>query len=325
MNRRHLLAQLAAAAVCSPARAADGERPLRLVVPYAPGGTTDRLGRLLGQRLAPLIGRAIVVENVPGAGSSLGAAQVARAAEPALLMATSTTLAINPWLQPRLPYAPQDDFAPIGLVAAVPLVLLVPAAAAIRDVAALLALADARPDGLLYGSAGVGTPQHLAAELFQSATGAQLTHVPYGGSAPALVDLVAGRIELMFSDVAPALPHLRAGRLRALGVTSARPQPSLPGVPSLAASGAAGTQGFEAVAWQALVASATMDEALRRRCASALQTVMANADVQGQLQAEGVEPRSSGPDELAATIRSETARWGRLIRTRLPALQAGAS
>ena len=322
MDRRHLLtcaARLAAVAAWPQGGHAQDERPIRLVVPYAPGGTTDMLGRLLAQEMAPLLGRAIVVDNLPGAGSGIGAAHVARAAPDGLtlLVATSTTLAINPWIYPKLAYDPIADFAPIGMIGAVPLVVVVPAALPVRDAAQLVAASSARADGLTFGSAGNGSPQHLAAELFKAATGARMTHVPYKGSGPAVIDLLGGRLDVMFSDIAPALPHLKSGRLRALAVTSAHRQRALPQVPTVVESGIAGTRDYEAVAWQALVAPAGMPSEQVARVSAALRSVMTRAALRERLEAEGFEPRTGSPDELAARVRSDSERWGRLIRSRL--------
>jgi tripartite-type tricarboxylate transporter receptor subunit TctC len=318
MNRRTGLAA-ALAAIAWPRVARPQERPIRLVVPYAVGGTTDMLGRLLAQEMAPLLGRGIVVENMPGAGSGIGAAHVARA-EPdgsTLLIATSTTLAINPWIYPKLAYDPVRDFAPIGMIGAVPLVVVVPAVRPVRDLAELATAASARADGLAFGSAGNGSPQHLAAELFKAATGARMTHVPYKGTGPALVDLLTGRLDVMFSDIAPALPHLKGGALRALAVTSMRRQPALPQVPAVAESGIAGTRDYEAVAWQALVAPAGTPPDRVQRAADALRSVLTRATLRERLEAEGFEPQPGTPDELAARVRHDTERWGRLIRSRL--------
>jgi tripartite-type tricarboxylate transporter receptor subunit TctC len=321
MNRRYLLAH-ACAVAASPIVALAQERPISLVVPYAPGGTTDMLGRLLAQEMAPLLGRAIVVENMPGAGSSIGAAHVARAVPDGstLLVATSTTLAINPWIYPKLGYDPAKDFAPIGMIGAVPLCVAVPATSPVRDIAGLVAASNARAEGFTFGSAGNGSPHHLAAELFKAGTGARLTHVPYKGSAPAIVDLLAGRLDVMFSDIAPVLPHLKSGGLRALAVTSAQRQRVLPQVPTVAESGVAGTGDYEAVAWQALVAPAGTPPVRVQRATEALRAVMSRAALRERLEAEGFEPRPGGADDLAASVRSDTERWGRLIRTRLVGL-----
>jgi tripartite-type tricarboxylate transporter receptor subunit TctC len=321
MNRRHVLTKVAggiAAATLPLGLWAQGDKPVTIVVPYAPGGTTDLLGRMLAQQMEPLIGRQMIVDNKPGAGSGIGAAYVARSAPDGntLLVATSTTLAINPSLYKKLAYDPAKDFAPIGMIGAVPLLVVVNASSPVKTIADLVALSKSRPQGLTYGSAGNGSPHHLGMEMFKAATGAKLTHVPYKGSSPAITDLLGGQIQVMFSDIPPALPHVRSGRLRAIAVTSAKRQAALPEVPTVAESGVPGTQGFEAVAWQSLVAPAGTPKDTVNRYADALAKVMAQPALRKKLEQDGFEPvsRSMSPDQLAAYIREETERWGKVIK-----------
>ena len=319
MNRRHALSHIAGALAASAAPTAllaQADKPVTIVVPYAPAGTTDMLGRMLAQQLAPLMGRQMIVDNKPGAGSGIGASFVARAPADGntLLVATSTTLAINPWLYKKLAYDPAKDFAPIGMIGAVPLLVVVNASVPVKNIAELVALSKSTPAGLSYGSAGNGSPQHLGAEMFKAMTGANLTHVPYKGSALAVNDLIGGQIQLMFSDIPPALQHVRSGRLRALGVTSRKRQPALPDVPTVAESGAAGTSGFEAVAWQSLVAPAGTPRELINRYSEALAKVMAQRELREKLEADGFEPGTATADQLAVYIRSETERWGKVIK-----------
>lgn len=319
MNRRHVLGRLGGALAIAglpTALLAQADKPITIVVPYAPAGTTDMLGRMLAQQMAPLLGRQMLIDNKPGAGSGVGAAYVARAAPDGstLLVATSTTLAINPWLYKRLAYDPAKDFAPIGLIGAVPLLVVVNAAVPAKSIAELVSLSKSTPGGLSYGSAGNGSPQHLGAEMFKAQTGAVLTHVPYKGSAPAVTDLIGGQIQLMFSDIPPALQHVRSGRLRALAVTSLKRQPALLEVPTVAESGAPGTRNFEAVAWQSLVAPAGTPRDVVIRYSEALAKVMAQPDLRAKLEMEGFEPGTSTAEQLAAYIRSETERWGPVIK-----------
>lgn len=320
MNRRHALTQFAAlcAASAAPAAFAQADKPITIVVPYAPGGTTDLLGRMLAQQMSPLLGRTMIVENKPGAGSGVGAAQVARAHADGntLLVATSTTLAINPWLYKQLAYDPAKDFAPIGMIGAVPLLVVVNPSLPVKSIAELVALAKSRPGGLVYGSAGNGSPHHLGAEMFKAATGANLKHVPYRGSGPAITDLLGGQIDLMFSDIPPALGHVKAGKLRAIAVTSAKRQPAVAEVPTIAESGQAGTKDFEAVAWQSLVAPAGTPPELVNRCAQALAKVMQDPALRARLEGDGFEPVNTAmsPAQLAAYVRSETERWGKVVR-----------
>jgi tripartite-type tricarboxylate transporter receptor subunit TctC len=319
MNRRQALNRIAGAlgtASLPSALLAQADKAITIVVPYAPAGTTDMLGRMLAQQMAPLLGRQIVVDNKPGAGSGVGAAYVARspADGTTLLVATSTTLAINPWLYKKLAYEPAKDFAPIGLIGAVPLLVVVNSSVPAKTIAELVAYSKTTPGGLSYGSAGNGSPQHLGAEMFKAQTGANLSHVPYKGSGPAVTDLIGGQIQLMFSDIPPALQHVRSGRLRALAVTSLKRQSALPEVPTVAESGATGTRGFEAVAWQSLVAPAGTPRELITRYSDALAKVMSQPDLRAKLEKEGFEPGTSTPEQLGAYIRSETERWGPVIK-----------
>lgn len=290
---------------------------LNIVVPYGPGGTTDLLGRLMAQHFARALGRAAIVENRPGAGSTVGATFVARAVPDGntLLVATSSTLAINPSLYPKLQYDPVRDFAPIGMIAAVPLALVVPQAQEARDVAGLIGRIERKAAGFSYGSAGNGSPQHLAAEMFKAATGAKLVHVPYNGSAAALTALLGGQLEMMFVDLAPALPHIQSGRLRALAVTSLARQPTLPDVPPLADLPVAGLAQFEAVAWQSLVAPAATPTAVVETLSRLLAQWLAAPATRDKLAREGLEPRAGTPEELAATLRADTDRWSRIVKT----------
>jgi tripartite-type tricarboxylate transporter receptor subunit TctC len=241
---------------------------------------------------------------------------VARAAPDGstLLVATSTTLAINPWLYKKLSYDPAKDFAPVGLIGAVPLMVVVHPSVPARTLAELVALAKSKPEGLSYGSAGNGSPQHLGAEMFKFATGTAMTHVPYKGSALALTDLLGGQLQLMFTDIAPALQHVRSGKLRALAVTSKKRQPTFPDVPTVAESRLPGTADFEAVAWQSIVAPAGTPAPVVERLSQEIAKVIAQPALRQKLENDGFEPGSSTPAQLAAYIRSESERWGQVIR-----------
>jgi tripartite-type tricarboxylate transporter receptor subunit TctC len=320
MKRRTLHQHLVLAAAApllaalTPRAGAQTEKAATLVVPYAPGGTTDLLGRLVAQHLTASLGRTVAVENRPGAGSTVGAAHVARAAPDGntLLVATSSTLAINPALYPKLAYDPPRDFAPVGMIASVPFALVVHASLDARNVAGLIAAR--RPGGLAYGSAGNGSPQHLAAELFKAATGADLRHVPYGGSAAALTDCLAGRIELMFVDLPLAIAHARDERLRVLGVSSRTAQASLPQVAPIAECGVTALAGFEVVAWQSLVAPAGTPRPIVARINQSLRDWLQRPDTQDKLLRDGIEPRPGSPEQLSAVIREDSARWAKLIK-----------
>jgi tripartite-type tricarboxylate transporter receptor subunit TctC len=321
MNRRHALRQLGALSAilgaAGPASVlAQPGKTIDLVVPYAPGGTTDMLGRLIAMQLGTALGRTVVVENRPGAGSGIGASAVSRAAPDGntLLVATSTTLAINQWLYKKLAYDPAKDFAPVSLIGAVPLMVVVHPSVPAHSLAELVALAKAHPDTLNYGSAGNGSPQHLGAEMFKAATSTRMNHVPYKGSALALTDLLGGQLQLMFTDIAPALQQVRTGKLRALAVTSRKRQAALPDVPTIAESGVPGTAGFEAVAWQSIVAPAGTPQAILDRYSQEIGRILQAPELRHKLEQEGLEARSSTPAELAAYMKSEAARWGVVVK-----------
>jgi tripartite-type tricarboxylate transporter receptor subunit TctC len=230
------------------AQAAYPSRTVKMIVPFPAGGTTDLLGRLVADQLKTGLGATVIVENKPGAGSTLAAEQVARA-EPdgyTLLMATSTTLAINKTLYKKLAYDPVKDFAPVALVAGVPFALIVNPQVPAKTLPEFIAYAKSMP-GLAYGSAGNGSPQHLGAEMLKAAAGLDIRHVPYRGSVPAMLDVIAGHIPFMVVDLQPALQQIREGKLRVLGVTTPKRVASAPDIPTLAE---AGLSGFELVAWQ---------------------------------------------------------------------------
>jgi len=289
------------------------ERPLRLIVPYPPGGASDLLGRLLAELLAAGLHLPAQVENLPGAATVIGAR--AAAAAPAdgstLLLATSTTLAINPAMQKALAYDPVRDFAPVALVATVPFVLAVRSAGGPADLAGFLALARARPEALTYGTAGPGSPHHLAMVMLASLAGVSLTQVPYRGSAPGLVDLVGGRLDAMMVDLAPALPFLQSGALRVLAVTPAERLAALPEVPTVAE---AGLPGYAMGAWQGLVAPAATPSAVVARLAEAVLAGLARPEATRRLAALSLAPQPLGPEAFARFIRAEIARWAPIVQ-----------
>src|SRR3954465_1047082 len=245
LTRREAMAGCAALVVAQAgAQPAYPARPIKLIVPYPAGGTTDLLGRLVADQLKSGLGATVVVENKPGAGTTLGAEQVARS-EPdgyTLLMATSTTLAINKTLYKKLPYDPVKDFTPIALLAGVPFALIVNPMLPAKTLAEFIAYAKSKPGELAYGSAGNGSPQHLGAEMLRSAAGIDIRHVPYRGSGPAMLDVIAGHIPFMIVDLQPALQQIREGKVRVLGVTTPKRVAAAPDIPTLAE---AGLPGFE--------------------------------------------------------------------------------
>jgi tripartite-type tricarboxylate transporter receptor subunit TctC len=289
-------------------------KPIRLIVPYPPGGGTDFFARLVGARMSEHLGQPIVVENRPGAATIIGAEAAAKAPADGytLLLADSTTLAVNPSLYRKLPYDPQKDFAPISLTARFAMLLVVnPTLDKSKTVKEFIDEAKAAPGKMNFASVGAGTTHHLAMELFMQRTGIRLNHIPYKGAAPAVQDLVGGQVPVMFLDLAAGGPQIRAGKIRALAVASPKRIAPLPEVPTVAESG---VPGFEAWAWQGLVAAAgTPREALERVRADYAKAV-ADAGVRQKLTEAGVEPLTSSPEELASYIRSETAKWANVIK-----------
>lgn len=288
-------------------------RFVTMVSPYAAGGGADLLARVLAQKLTDRLGKSFVVENRLGAGGIIAAASVAKAAPDGhtLFMGTSTQLAIQVTLHKTLPYDPAADFAPIALVASVPFVLMVNPALPARTVADLIRLAKERPGELSYGSSGVGGPPHLYMELLQTMTGIRMTHVPYKGTAQAIIDVVAGHIPIMFSDITPAVSLLKDGRLRALGISSATRYEALPDIPPLAE---AGVPGFDAVAWTMLVAPARTPNEIVDRLAAETRSIIATPDVQKLFSDTGNIPLvSPAPAQLQAFLKSEIVRWGRVV------------
>jgi tripartite-type tricarboxylate transporter receptor subunit TctC len=295
------------------AQAAYPSRNIKMVVPYPAGGTTDFLGRLVAEELKTGLGATVIVENKPGAATTLGADQVAKA-EPdgyTLLMATSTTLAINKTLYKKLPYDPVKDFAPIALVAAVPFALIANPQVPAKTLADFIAYAKSNP-GLAYGSAGNGSPQHLGAEMLKTAAGIDIRHVPYRGSVPAMLDVIAGHIPFMVVDLQPALQQIREGKLTVLGVTTTKRIAAAPDIPTLAEGGLAG---YELVAWQGVVAPAGTPRLVVDSLAAQIATLLADSATRDKLTRIAIEPLTgSTPDSFAAYIKTEVDRWAVVVR-----------
>ena len=288
-------------------------RFVTMVSPYAAGGGADLLARVVAQKLTDRLGKSFVVENRLGAGGVIAAASVARAAPDGytLFMGTSTQLAIQVTLHKTLPYDPAADFVPVALIASVPFVLMVNPSLPVRSVADLIRLAKERPGELSYGSSGVGGPPHLYMEMLQTMTGVRMTHVPYKGTAQAIVDVVAGHIPIIFSDIAPAVALLKEGRLRALGISSGTRFETLPDVPPLAE---AGVPGFDAVAWTMLVAPAKTPKEIVDKLAAEVKSIVAAPDVRKLFIDTGNIPLSSpAPAALQAYLKSEIVRWGKVV------------
>lgn len=313
-GRRGALA-LVALAASAPARGQDAfpTRPVRIVVPYAPGGTTDILARLLAERIAPELGQPAVVENRPGGGAVIGSEAVARAAPDGhtLLMATNGSHAINVGILPAMPYDPVRDFAPVIMVASVPLVLVVPAAVPATTVQELVRHLRSQAGQASFGSAGNGASGHLAGEMFKHATGLDLVHVPYRGDGPALTDLIAGRLSMSFANLPAAIGHVRAGTLRALAVTTAGRSAALSEVPTMAE---AGIRDFEVNPWYGLMAPAGTSPARIERLHGLVAAALAQAEVRSQLARLGAEPIGGTPAAFAEAIRADIARYVQAAR-----------
>ncbi len=295
------------------AEAAYPNRTIKMIVPYPPGGTTDFLGRLVAEQLQSSLGAAVIVENKPGAATTLGAEQVARA-EPdgyTLMIATSTTLAINKTLYRKLPYDPVKDFTPIALVAAVPFALIINPQIPATTLSEFIAYAKSNP-GLAYGSAGNGSPQHLGAEMLKAAAGIDIRHVSYRGSVPAMLDVIAGHISFMVVDLQPALPQSRDGKVRILGVTTPKRVAAAPEIPTLAEGGLAG---YELVAWQGIVGPAGLPRPIVDRLAAQIGKLVADPATRDRLTAIALEPLSgSTPDSFAAYVKTEVDRWAVIVK-----------
>jgi len=284
------------------------------VVPFAAGGTTDVLGRLVASKLGPALGTTVIVENRPGAGGNIGSDYVAKAAPDGytLLGGTISSHAINVSLYPKMPYDPVKSFQPVTLIGTLPNVLVVNANSPHRTVQDVIAAAKAKPDAVTYGSSGNGTSQHLSGELFQSMTGAKMMHVPYKGSAPAMQALLGGEVTLVFENIVAAVPLIQSGKIRALAVTSSKRASGLPDVPTLAE---AGLPGYEIVSWQAIFAPAGAPQPVVQRLSSEIAKILQDPEIKARLATLGVEPSGAGPAELGNFQKAEVAKWGQLIKS----------
>lgn len=305
------LAGAAALGAARPARAAWPDRPVRVVIPYPPGGGADTVGRILFARLSERLGQPFVVENRGGAAGTLGAAQVARAAPDGYtILHDATAFSVNPALLGSLPYDSARDFRPVFLAARVPNLLLVHPSVPAADAAQLIALARATPGGLAIASSGNGTVQHMALALFARAAGMAVTHVPYRGGGPALTDLLAGTVPAMFSNASASTGHAQAGRLRALAHTGTGRLPPLPAVPPLSDT----LPGFEAWEWNGVLVPAGTPEAIVLALSGALNAVIAEPAIAARFAALNAGTVANTPTEFAGFVAAETERWGRLVR-----------
>ena len=323
-TRRQLLASAAAlplfAHVHARAQAAWPAKPVRIVVPFAAGGTTDILARALAPELQRAFGQPFVVDNKPGAGGNAGATEVARAAGDGytLLMGTVGTHAINPSLYPKMPYDHVKDFVPVTLMAGVPNVLVMNPAQAqkygVNSVADLVRALKANPGRLNMASSGNGTSIHLSGELFKAMTGTFMVHLPYRGSGPALIDLIAGNVDVMFDNLPSALPHIKSGRLKALGVTSAARSGAAAELPTIEEAGGPALKGYEASSWFGLFAPAGTPAEVVNRIQQETAKALATPLMKERLLAQGAIPSGMPPAEFVRFIDAETKKWARVVK-----------
>ena len=288
-------------------------KAVRLIVPFPPGGTTDILARAVAQTLSESWGQQVIVDNHPGAGGNIGSDLVAKAPHDGytLLMGTVGTHAINPSLYAKMPYDHVKDFAPVILVAGVPNVLVVNPSVPAHSVQELIALAKANPGKLNFASSGNGTSIHLSGELFKTMTGTQITHVPYKGSAPALTDLIGGQVQLMFDNLPSSLAFIKAGKLRALAVTSSTRSAALPDVPTLAESG---LPGFEASSWFGVLAPAGTPREVVVKLNGAIDAWLSSAQAREKLASQGAVAAGGPPDAFARHIATESDKWAKVVK-----------
>ena len=288
-------------------------KPIHLIVPFPPGGPTDIVGRLVGQKLSEGLGQPVVVDNRPGAGGTVGSTAAAKAAPDGytLLYGSTSTLAIAPALYRDLAYDPKRAFAPISLVSRGAIIAAVNAKVPGRTLQEFIALAKKTPGKLSYSSAGSGTPPHLAAELFKTVAGVDLLHVPYKGGAPAINDLVGGQVQAIFEGQVVLLPHIKSGKVRALAITGAKRDPALPDVPTFAE---AGLPKYDAYFWSGLVAPAGTSGEVVAKLNGVLMQALNAADAREALTRQGLDPAPTTPQQFASFIASEVERWGRVAK-----------
>jgi tripartite-type tricarboxylate transporter receptor subunit TctC len=289
-------------------------KPIRWIIPYPAGGGSDFFGRTVTPKLSEELGQAIIIDNRPGAATMIGAQEAARSSPDGytVLQGDSPTYAVNPSVYKTMQYDPQKDFAPITLTARFAMLLVVnPNAMRVNSVKEFIDLAKREPGKVSFASVGIGTSHHLAMELFKQQAGIQLIHVPYKGAAPAVQDLVAGHVPIMFLDMATAAPHLKSGRIKALGVAADKRIPNLPQVPTIQE---VGLPGFEAWAWQGLAVPAGTPREVIAKLNAAYQKASQDPTVRQKLIDAGIEPLYSTPEQMAAYIKSETAKWAKVVK-----------
>jgi tripartite-type tricarboxylate transporter receptor subunit TctC len=322
LSRRTALKQLggsAAAFIAFPALAQQAapsgwpNKPIRYIVPFAPGGSTDILGRIASERLAPVLGQPVVVENRAGQGGSIGAAELARAAPDGYTIGggTISSHAINATLYSKLSYDPVTSFAPITMYATQPNVLLVHPSVPAQNLADLIRLMKADPQKYSFGSAGSGTSQHISGELFKTMAGVQMQHIPYKGSGPMMTDLLGGNLTVAVDNIATAIPHMKTGRLRALAVTTAKRSSAAPDVPTFDEQG---LKGYELSSWQAVFAPAGTPQPIIERLHAEISKYLKTPEILKRFSDMGLDASGMPPQELAALVKSDVARLGKVVR-----------
>lgn len=288
-------------------------KPIKIIVPFAAGGTSDILARALAEKLQQSLKQPVLVENKAGAGGVIGADAVAKSPADGytFLLGTIASHAINPALQPRMPYDALKDFAPVILLGSISNVLLVGANQPYKTVQDLIAAAKSKPDTIAFGSAGQGSSQHMSGETFKLLTGARIVHVPYRGSAPAIQDLIGGQIPMSFETVTVALPHVQGGKVRALAVTSAKRSPVMPEVPTLQE---AGVPGFDVSSWQAIYAPAGTPAAIVQRMNAEIARIIATPDMRSRMEGLGLQYSPNTPEQFAEFGRQELAKWVKIVK-----------
>ncbi|MFM8736593.1 MAG: Bug family tripartite tricarboxylate transporter substrate binding protein [Betaproteobacteria bacterium] len=318
MQRRALLKTLAATGAAAStwpvlAQAPWPNRPIRYIVPFAPGGTTDILGRVVGEKLAVALGQPVVIENKPGQGGSAGAAELARAAPDGYTIGggTISSHAINATLYDKLPYDPVTSFAPITMYATQPNVLLVHPSVPATNVREFIALLKANPDKYSFGSAGTGTSQHISGELFKTLAGVKMQHIPYRGSGQMMPELLGGTLQVAVDNIATAIPHMKSGKLRALAVTTTQRSGVAPDVPTMVESGLAG---YELSSWQAVFAPAGTPKPIVDRLYAEISRILKMPDVAKRLSDLGLDLSGMPPADLAAVIKADVPRLGKVVK-----------
>ncbi|MGH8619801.1 MAG: Bug family tripartite tricarboxylate transporter substrate binding protein [Burkholderiales bacterium] len=295
-------------------------KPIRLIVPFPPGGGNDTVARAVGQELAKPLGQQVVIDNRPGAGGALGAELAAKAPPDGhtLFLAGVASHGINPALNPKLPYDPIRDFAPVSLLASAPLILVVHPSLPARSVKELIALAKAKPGALNYASNGPGSSSHMAGELFKLSTRTDLVHIPYKGLSPALTDLMSGQVQIMFSSAVAMLPQVKAGRLRGLATTGAKRPAAIPDLPTVAE---AGVPGYETGSWYGIVAPAGTPPDIVNRLSAEMQKIVRQPAIQERFNAEAASPVGSTPQEFVTHLQREKERWTKVVKATGPIAQ----